>query len=363
MVKILKILAFLILIFHVHLTTTLPNHVLEERNLLANRSGHDLKKRDSNKLIFDPLNLKGTIIRRPADVPIQMALIGLAASCEKLKTFLAFCLCCAFNNYDTVIDGRREVQLSLWDKFKLWLNPSTPFQQDLPESLALHPEIPIRGPSLRDMLREYQASEYYNFEMGSSSNSQLPIPDCPTSEAIPDYNSQQQLTPCIPQTVDDIVRPLDPSTSETCKQDPEIPESSTSQASTSQPVCRIPFPNREERPVEYYQRRRDRLLGVNPPGFAEFLEVLTRASVMNDNPQTQLNLWRDYNRVRERFALFIDVDVYLLAIQRYAKELERSVNQLQHQNFGLNHLDDEDMEELVMYCSWKVERDRKKDEL
>ncbi|RIB06709.1 hypothetical protein C2G38_492207 [Gigaspora rosea] len=71
MVKLSKTLAFSILIFHVHLTTTLPTHELEERNLtmlLANRSGHDLKKRDSNKLIFDPLNLKGTIVSHPADL-------------------------------------------------------------------------------------------------------------------------------------------------------------------------------------------------------------------------------------------------------------------------------------------------------
>ncbi|CAG8692885.1 hypothetical protein C2G38_2168778 [Gigaspora rosea] len=360
MVKISKIIAFLILIYHVHLTTTLPTHVLEERNLtmlLANISGHDLKKRDSNKLIFDPLNLKGTIIRRPADLPRQIALIGLAASCEKLKTFLAFCLCCWFNNYDTVIDGHHEVQLSRWDRFKIWFYRNILFRTDLHDYPSIEAAVsPIQGPSLREMWREYQESEYYDVGTGSSSNSQLSIPDCPTSEAIPDHNSRV-LTPCLPQTVDDIVRPLDPSTSETCRHDPPGPP--TSQASTSQ--CRIPY-------SEGPRQSRELLLELNGPGFAEFLELISYVPVTStgirgkepifripiNDPRIQMNLWNDYTIVQQRFAKLSDMKLYLEAILRHARVLKLNLYELRS---GLaNYRDSEELEELIMYCEWDIKR-------
>ncbi|CAG8715237.1 17359_t:CDS:1, partial [Gigaspora rosea] len=366
MVKISKILAFLILIFHVHLTTTLLAHILEERNLtmlLANISGHDLKKRDSNKLIFDPLNFKkGTIIRRPADLPIQIALIGLAASCTNLKTFLAFCLCCAFNNLDTVvIDPSDEPQLSRWERFNIWFNTNILFRTDLHDYPSTEAANHIRGPYLSDMWREYQESDYYNnnWEMGSSSNSQLPIPECPTSEAIPDYNSQQVLTPCRPQTVDDILRPLDPSTSETCILDDD-PSTSTSQASTSRyPPCQFhPYSTgRSHRyECEYcrfiyeetrdYHRARNRLLRLNTEGFAQFLEVLTLASITNDHPRTQLALWEDYKQVQKRFAEFKDMKFYLEAILRHAHIMKLKVNELLD---GIADDYRDDIQDLILY--------------
>ncbi|CAG8856447.1 28523_t:CDS:1, partial [Gigaspora margarita] len=112
---------------------------------------------------------------------------------------------------DTLISDSSEQQFTRWDRFRIWFYTNILFRTDLHDYPPIEAANLIQGPSLRDMWREYQESEYYNVEMGSSSNSQLPIPDCPTSEAIPD-NSQQL---CLPQTVDDIVRPLDPSTSET----------------------------------------------------------------------------------------------------------------------------------------------------
>ncbi|CAG8648691.1 15273_t:CDS:1 [Gigaspora margarita] len=376
MVKLSKILAFLILIFHVHLTTTLPTHVLEERNLtmlVANRSGHDLKKK--GHYYFDPLNLKKrTIIRRPADLPIQMALIGLAVSCEKLKTFLAFCLCCAFNNLDIVISDSSEQQVSWWDRFKVWwLWQNLSFRPSPLNHISIEAPNSIRGPSLRNIWREYKESEYYNSNMGSSSNSQLSIPYCPTSEAIPDFNSQV-LTPCIPKTVDDIVRTLDPSTSETCRYDPPGPPTSqdpTSQASTSQASscrdskcpCRIPYSVQEARAHASAQRKRDRLLALNAPGFAEFLEVLTLVSVYDHNPRVQMNLWRDFNRVRERFTQLNDTKFYLEVIQQFAYNLDRDINQLA--NFGLADPDissDENIESLILYCSW-FKSNKKNDEL
>ncbi|CAG8854251.1 40882_t:CDS:1, partial [Gigaspora margarita] len=148
---------------------------------------------------------------------------------------------------------------------------------------------------------------------------------------------------------DDIVRPLDPSTSETCRYDPP----------TSQ--CRIPYSEFDAVAHDRAQRRRDRLLGVNPPGFAEFLEALTLVSVTNDNPRTQLNLWRDYNRVQKRFAELGNTKIYLEAIQRYAKELDRNVNQWQR--IGLDDTGHDELEELVLYCVWSHKRDQRKDEL
>ncbi|RIB26974.1 hypothetical protein C2G38_2262032 [Gigaspora rosea] len=356
MVKISKILAFLILIFHVHLTTTLPTHVLEERNLtmlLANRSGHDLKKRDS----FDPLKLKkGLIISRPLDLPRQIALLGLAAACKRLKTFVAFCLCCEFNNGDVVLDTYREIQLSLWDRFRIWLDPSLPYRLDTP----IRPEIPFQGPSIREMWREYQESEYYNVEMGSSSNSLLPIPDCP---AIPDYNSRV-IIPCLPHTVDDIVRPLDPSTSETCRFDPPGPP--TSQASTSQ--CRIPY-SKSQGP----QQRRDQLLALNAPGFAEFLEMLSFVPATNtgirgkesiysisiSDSRTQMILWDDYNIVRQRFAQLNDIKLYLETILRHARFLKLNLDELIS---GLSSIRRSELEDLIMYCSWDIKRKQSKND-
>ncbi|CAG8606320.1 9419_t:CDS:2, partial [Gigaspora rosea] len=84
--KISKILVFLVLIFHVCLTITLPTHVLEERNLtvlLANRSGHELKNRDP----FNPLKIKGTIFVRPANIPEQIRVLEITLACAQLRTF------------------------------------------------------------------------------------------------------------------------------------------------------------------------------------------------------------------------------------------------------------------------------------
>ncbi|RIB23041.1 hypothetical protein C2G38_2172380 [Gigaspora rosea] len=152
--------------------------------------------------------------------------------------------------------------------------------------------------------------------MGSSLNHPQ-FPECSTSEAIPNYDSQQQLAPCIPQTIDDIVRPLDPSTSDTCIYDPPISEGSLSQTPHR---C---GPTASQR--------------LNPQGFAEFLEALTLVSVRSDNPRTQLNLWRDYNRVRERFAELNEMDLYLKVLQKYADSIQLNINRFRR--LGINDLD------------------------
>ncbi|CAG8767301.1 30250_t:CDS:1, partial [Gigaspora margarita] len=123
------------------------------------------------------------------------------------------------------------------------------------------------------------------------------------------------------------------------------------QASTSQ--CRIPYSESQDP----FIIKRDQLLALNPPGLAEFLEVISLVSV---NARVQLNLWRDYNSVQQRFEQLSDLKLYLEVMQRHARFLKLNLDQMRQ---GLTNLGDGDLEELILYCSWSIRRDQRKDEL
>ncbi|RIB29147.1 hypothetical protein C2G38_2156099 [Gigaspora rosea] len=237
MVKISKILAFLILIFHVHLTTTLLTHVLEERNLtmlLANRSGHELKKRGpSYKHPFNPLKIKGTIFVRPANIPERIRLLEITLACAQLRTFVAFCICCALNNRNVLIDEPQSKPII----HPIWSD----------DFINQH----VHGPNLRKMFYKYRRSDYYNrmyFDDFDYIGYRINIPKCPTSEAIPIYEPNQQLKPCQLNDAENILRPYDPTTDL--------------------------FASKPSGPSKLQYKSTVKEFSLNAPGFSEFFEIL-----------------------------------------------------------------------------------------
>ncbi|RIB05729.1 hypothetical protein C2G38_2279810 [Gigaspora rosea] len=123
MVKVSMILIYLLLILHVHLTTT---HALEGHNLtmlLTNISRHKLEKRGNDSFIN--FFKKGTIIRRPRNRPEFVSTSGSVNDCEKIKDPVAFSTCCALYNRNTVIDTPRPARLTYLSRIRLWWHDFT----------------------------------------------------------------------------------------------------------------------------------------------------------------------------------------------------------------------------------------------
>ncbi|RIB05730.1 hypothetical protein C2G38_2218853 [Gigaspora rosea] len=211
MVKASIILISLILILQIHLTTTLPAHVLEGHNLTmlpANISGHKLEKRG-----------KKIIIRRPVNLPASVARFSSMRECSRAQQAITFSICCALFGRNTVIDEPQRFQLSFWSRLKLFFYGLSQ-QRLLPDvrsrrqdSLFLLPNNPlnlkgsgetrVQGPdfvSAVDLLAKYNKMKHslpYCLERGF-----LP--------AIPVVHEEKDL--CLPHNMDDMIRSPDPIT-------------------------------------------------------------------------------------------------------------------------------------------------------
>ncbi|CAG8791486.1 16156_t:CDS:1 [Dentiscutata erythropus] len=262
MVKVSKILVYLVLIVHVHLTTSLLTHVFEERNLttlLANTSGHNLEKR----IIFpqfDPLKLKETLIERPAELPDQVELLHLPLACKWLRTFVAFCICCVLSNRNVVFDEQRYIQD--------------------PSSIDQLIKARVYGPKLGEMFREYRISHYYNRVYFDGTAKDFVIPICRTSEAIPIKRFTYELqVPCLPKAAEDILRFYDPSTP----------------FSTSDDLIRPP---------------KGKQLLLNAQGFSEFYELMLQDKYNILGYRTQRSLLNIHRQVLKYLSEDISIDNY-----------------------------------------------------
>ncbi|RIB24084.1 hypothetical protein C2G38_2070930, partial [Gigaspora rosea] len=288
MSKISKILVFLVLIFHVHLTITLPTHVLEERNLtmlLANRSGHELKKRDpSYKHPFNPLKIKGTIFVRPANIPEQIRVLEITLACAQLRTFVAFCICCALNNRNVLIDEPQPNIQPIWSD----------------DFIKQH----VRGPNLGKMFHEYRRSAYYNRMYFDGSGRDFIIRKCPTSEAIPIYESNQGLIPCQPKAAKDILRPYD----------------LTTDLFASEPSGRSKL-------IQYKSTVKE--FSLNAPGFSEFYEVLLQDEPIIINYYYSRRPLRDiFDQVLQYLAQDTDINNYFNLIYKFGENINSYLHKL-----------------------------------
>ncbi|CAG8461950.1 18316_t:CDS:2 [Dentiscutata erythropus] len=336
MVKVSKILVCLVLIIHVHFTTTLPTHLLEERNLttlLANISRHKLEKR----IRFTP----GRTFKRPDNLirPPNVFYIEspFQTPCTLLPTLISFCICCSLFDRDVVIDDPPEVHISEHssslleriDSLETYRDP-VQLAKGLPETFLIHRDDErIRGRSIgefigvldkqnnqhkRDIVKRAESSQSQHGESsqsqhgessqnqhGESSQSQpVSVPPCPRSNPSLERIPEKQPI-CIPNT-----------------------ESIVRKPSTIKPYL-IYYPPPEKPillPDPHDPRRLDNI-AIEGEYFSNFIELFTEKDFLDKTTRKYLFLM--YHDLKSTLKVDWDVSEYIEHLYLYAESLGQTI--------------------------------------
>ncbi|CAG8589100.1 19121_t:CDS:1, partial [Gigaspora rosea] len=324
MVKVSIILISLIFILHVHLTTTLPAHAIEGRNLTMLLSGHEFEKRgnDSSKKSIINIFKKGTIIKRPRNRPRFVLISGSVEDCKEAKDPVAFSTCCALYNRNTVNDTPRPPRLTFRSRMRLWWHDFTnmfAYNRFIPDSTPVRDppfdlndrflktleingqETRIPGPYVLDIL----TGDLIFLKPLRHKKKYEKKPFCSKLHSVPEENPIL----CLPPSSESIIRPFNPS-----KDNPYIPYGKPSKKTRS----KHHRPDKQPK-VTYSLSSR---LEIDPLEMANYNGLLAYYDELDS--ETYLRVTRLYHELSNKFA---NLEEYLRDLKEWAEFLGISIVQ------------------------------------